>query len=385
MKRTRGRHATLLAALLTLALLLAACGGGEEPAEDAGAATDAAPTGEPTAAATATEDPAATATATDGGSDVAAGTEGDVCQGQDGEGRLVGFGNLGESVPFAVLVREGIERVAAECNVEILNADNALDPQTALNNARTFVQREVDGVIEFQVDGDASEAICEILGDLPVIAIDIPHEECAVFMGADNRAAGEMTGQGAGELAQERWNCEIDEIVTFEGFASGQVSIDRLNGSIAGLESVCPDLQYGNYEEWAPDVPDSIVTRIDADRTDPAFQMGRDYLTAHPDADMIVALCLNEDSCLGFHSAVEAAGRSGQVIFASNGADPSAHDLIRNDENYAGATAFFPERYGELIIPNIIRMMNGEEAESDPLLMEHVFIDAENIGEYYPE
>jgi ribose transport system substrate-binding protein len=307
-----------------------------------------------------------------------------VCQGQDGEGRSVGFGNLGESVPFAVLVREGIEKVADECNLEILNADNELDPQRALENARTFVTQGAEGVIEFQVDSGIAEAICDIVEDRPIIAIDIPHEPCAVFMGADNRGAGEMTGQGAGNLAKELWNCDIDAIVTFEGFASGEPSIDRLNGSIAGVEQVCPDLEYGNYDDWGETVPDSIITRIDADRTEPAFSQGRDWLTANPDADHIVALCLNEDSCLGFHSAVEQAGRSGQVIFASNGADPSGHDLIRNDEFYAGATAFFPEKYGELVVPNIIRMLNGEEPEADPLLMDHVFITAQNINEYYP-
>lgn len=350
---------TFLGVLMALALLAAACG---EQAEDGAGPTEA-------------EDQ----------DQAADGELPEVCDGQDGEGRLVGFGNLGESVPFAVLVREGIERVAAECNVEILNADNQLDPSVALENARTFANRGVDGVIEFQVDGDASDAICEALPDVPVIAIDIDHPECAVFMGANNREAGEITGQGAGELANEMWDCEIDQIVTFEGFASGQVSVDRLNGAVAGVQEICPDLNYGDFEDWSPTQADSIVTRIDADRTDPAFTKGRDFLTANPEADNIVALCLNEDACIGFHSAVQEAGRDGQVIFASNGADPTGHDLIREDPMYAGATGFFPERYGELLIPNIIRMMNGEEPESDPLLMDHVFIDGENIDEYYPE
>jgi ribose transport system substrate-binding protein len=307
-----------------------------------------------------------------------------VCQGQDGQGRRVGFANLGQSVPFAVLVREGIERVAKDCHVEILNADNELDPQRALENARTFVTQGVEGIIEFQVDAGIAEAICEIVGDRPMIAIDIPHKPCAVFMGADNRGAGEMTGGGAGALAKSRWQCQIDAVVTFEGFASGEPSIQRLNGAIAGLRKVCPGLAYGDFDTWRETVPNSIVSRIDADRTEPAYTEGRDWLTAHPDADHIVALCLNEDACLGFHSAVEQANRKEQVIFASNGADPSAHDLIRSDRSYAGATAFFPERYGELVIPNIIRMMNGDKPQSDPLLIKHVFLNADNIDQYYP-
>src|SRR5690606_34190224 len=125
----------------------------------------------------------------------------EVCQDQDGEGRTVGFGNLGESVPFAVLVREGIEKVAEQCNLNIINADNELAPQRALENARNRVTQGAEGIIEFQVASGIADAICDIAGDRPVIAIDIPHEPCAVFMGADNRGAGEMTGEGAGQLA----------------------------------------------------------------------------------------------------------------------------------------------------------------------------------------
>lgn len=352
------KRVTLLA---VAALLLAACGNGVTEEADTELEPDE---------------------AAEAGDDEAAADLPEVCEGQDGEGRTVGFANIGEAVPFAVLVREGIEGVADECNVNIVNADNELDPQVALDNARNFVAQDVDGVIQFQVDGGISDAICDILEGLPVIAIDIAHEECAVFMGADNRNAGEITGEGVGEWVAAEWGCEVDRVITFEGFASGQVSIDRLNGSIAGLQNVCPDNDYGDFEDWQPTHPDTIITRQDADRTDPAFEQGRDWLTANPDAERIVALCLNEDACIGFHAAVEGAGRQGQVVFASNGADPTAHDLIREDEYYVGATGFFPERYGELLIPNIIRMMNGEDVE-DPLLMDHVFISADNIDEFY--
>lgn len=307
-----------------------------------------------------------------------------VCQGQDGTGLKVGYASLGEAVPFVVLVSDGIKKVAAQCNLEIAFADNALDPEKALENARTFVVQQVDGVIEFQVHGDISAAVCDILKGLPVIAIDIAHPECATFMGANNRLAGELGGEGAGRLAKELWDCDIDRIITFEAFGVGQVNIDRLNGLIAGVQKVCPDLAYGNFEDWSPTVPDSIIIRLDADRVDPGFEKGRDTLTANPDADHIVALCINDDSCLGFLSAVKEAGREGQVIFASQGADPTSQAEMRINQYYAGSTAYFPERYGEILVPDIIKAIKGETIE-DPHLIEHIFISADNIDQFYPE
>ena len=111
----------LIAAIVVLAAaMLVACGGASTPEPTQ------APTPEPTQAPAA--EPVVEPTAVP-----AAATLPEDCQGQDGTGLKVGFANLGESVPFAVQVREGIEKVAKECNLEVVNADNALDPQIALD------------------------------------------------------------------------------------------------------------------------------------------------------------------------------------------------------------------------------------------------------------
>ena len=82
--------------------------------------------------------------------------------------------------------------------------------------------------------GDIADSICEIIGDTPMIAIDIAHPGCSIFMGANNRVAGEVGGKAAGEVAKKLWNCEIDAVVTHEAPGVGQVNIDRMNGLIAG-------------------------------------------------------------------------------------------------------------------------------------------------------
>lgn len=346
--------------LLMTAVVLVACG-------------RAAPT--PTPAVTPTSPPAPAATT--------APTLPPECQGQDGTGLKVGFANLGESVPFAVQVREGIERVAKLCNLQVIHADNALDPQIALDNVRLFMTQQVDGIIEFNVHGNIADSICEIVGDTPMIAVDIAHPGCSIFMGANNRRAGELGGIAAGELAKKLWNCEIDAIVTHEAPGVGQVNIDRMNGQIAGLKSVCPNVDYGDFENWSM-AGTKLVTRLDSDRVDPGFAKGRDYLTANQDKKRIVSLCINDDSCLGMLAAVREAGREGQVIFASQGADPSVWEEIRTNPYYAGSVAYFPEYYGRYLIPAIIRMMDGEKVEG-PILLEHVAITKDNIDQYYPQ
>ncbi len=306
-----------------------------------------------------------------------------VCQGQDGKGFKVGFANIGESVPFAVQVREGLQRVAKICNLELTIADNALDPQIAVDNARLFMTQKVNGIIEFNVHGNIADSICEITKNTPMIAIDIAHPGCSIFMGANNRQAGEIGGKAAGELAKKLWNCQIDAIVTHESPGVGQVNTDRLNGLIAGVKSVCPDVDYGDFENWSMNGT-KLITRLDSDRVDPGYQKGRDYLTAHQDKKHIVSLCINDDSCLGMLAAVKEAGREGQVIFASQGADPSVWSEIRTNPYYAGSTAYFPEKYGEYLVPAIIKMMKGEKVEG-PILVQHVAITKDNIDQYYPE
>lgn len=312
--------------------------------------------------------------------------EGDVCQGQDGSGLKVGFANLGGGIPFTQQVEEGIASVAEECNLELVIADNNFDGQTAIDNARNFVTQEVDGVIEFQIDAGLESAVCAELGDIPVIAIDIAHPSCATFMGADNQLAGELGGAGLGAYAEENWDCDIDLIVSLENFVVGDVNVARVNGLIRGITQVCPDVAVGDFEEWSPEVGgDSVIVRCDCGGTnDTAFPLFRDILTANPDAEHIAVVSLNDDMGLAAMAAAEEAGRLESLAIASQGADATVHETVRTVPQYVGSTAYFPENYGTYLVPAIIQMINGEEVP-DPILIEHVFIDATNIDEFYPE
>ena len=368
------RKLKLLAVVVALSLVAAACGGDDdEPAETtaAPAATEAT-----TAAA-----PATTAAAPTAMADMPA-----VCQGYDGTGITVGYGDLTAGIPFVTQVLDNLMEVAEACNVEVLYADNNLDGETALENARTFTLAEVDGVIQFQIDASIEGALCDEMRandpNLPVIAIDIAHPSCALFFGADNGYAGELAGQALGQWAQENWGCGIDLVVTMETFVVGQVNIDRANGMVRGISQVCTGLDYGDFENWSPDAT-GIVTRIDGGgTTDGAFPKVLDTFTANP-GKRIAVVSLNDDMGLAALAAARELGIEDMVVYASQGADATIHQEIRSNPQYIGSTGYFPETYGNYVIPAILAMIAGDPVP-DPLYVNHIFVSADNIDQFYP-
>ena len=112
----------------------------------------------------------------------------------------VGYAGLSGEFPFVQDVNGGLQRVADCLNVELIILDNEYDPQVALTNADALVTRGVDVAIEFQTDVGVAPAICNKFdaAGIPVVAIDIPHEPCAVFFGADNHESGKIGGRNLG-------------------------------------------------------------------------------------------------------------------------------------------------------------------------------------------
>jgi ABC-type sugar transport system substrate-binding protein len=49
-----------------------------------------------------------------------------------------------------------------------------------------------------------------------------------------------------------------------------------------------------------------------------------------------------------------------------------------------GTTASLPEKYGEKIIPVLIRMMKGEQVPK-AFYTDHVFLTRDNVKQYYPQ
>ncbi len=289
----------------------------------------------------------------------------------------IGFANLTEDIVFTQLVREGIEKnVEAAGNIELVLADNKLDGATALANADNFLTQGVNGVIEFQTDEKFGNVIMDKFraAGVPVIAIDIPMPG-ATFFGADNYKAGRLAGEAAAEWVKENWDGQVEAILMLELPQSGPIPAARMQGMLEGLQD--------NLENK---VPEDMVFHLDSKNTqDEAFRVVGDTLPGIPDAEHIVGMAINDGTALGTIAALEAAGRKEQGLVIGQNADPSAREeMVKEGSIYLGSTAYFPEKYGDYLIPSIIDILECKPLPPS-IYVDHVLVTAENACELYPD
>ena len=345
-KDARGRHARWLALFAVTALIAVGC-------------TNSAASSAPASEAPASEAPASEAPPSEAPSAAP-------------EAFKIGYISLGDSVPFVKLVSDGIKEAATEAGQELVFCDSEIDAAKALSCAQNLKVQGVQGVLNFQVFQDSSPEICTAYGSVPTIAIDIIQPPCQIaFMGANNREAGRMGGAEMGKYAKENWDCDITAYVSLESTAAGAANTDRMGGWRDGFKESCP-------------IPADKEHILDgADRTDPALEQVTNLLGALP-GEHIVVVAINEDGILGAIGAANTLGRQTDLYYGGQGTDPSIWKDVACNPNYIVSVAYYPERYGTLLIPNMVKALQGETIPEE-IFTVHEIINKDNIRSIYPE
>jgi ribose transport system substrate-binding protein len=286
----------------------------------------------------------------------------------------VGYISLGESIPFVKLVSDNIKAEAEKAGVEIAFCDSEIDAAKALACAQNLKVQEVQAVLNFQLFEDSSPEICAAYGDLPTIAIDIHQAPCEVaFMGADNTLAGEIAGKYVGDSLKAENDCTYEAVVTLDTKGAGSTTEARVNGMIAGFEEACGPIDDAKFRSL--DVGGT---------TDLAVTKFGDQLSAIKPGGIIVVLSLNDDMSLGAFAAARTAGRETELRLAGQGADPTSWQEIACNPQWLADTAYFPERYGEILIPAVVKLLNGETIEEN-LFTKHDVVTKDNVRTLYPD
>ena len=284
----------------------------------------------------------------------------------------IGYISLGDSVPFVKLVSDGIKEAATAAGQDLLFCDSEIDAAKALACAQNLKVQGAQGVLNFQVFQDSSPEICTAYGSVPTIAIDIIQPPCQIaFMGANNHEAGRLGGAELGKYAKEKWNCDFTAYVSLESTAAGAANTDRMGGWRDGFKESCP-------------IPKDKERILDgADRTDPALEQVTNLLGALR-GNKIIVVAINEDGILGAIGAANTLGRQTDLYYGGQGTDPSIWKDVACNPNYIASVAYFPERYGTLLIPNMVKALQGETIPKE-IFTEHIVVNKDNIRTVYPE
>ena len=287
----------------------------------------------------------------------------------------VGYISLGESIPFVSLVTNSIKDEAAKVpGLEIVVCDSEIDAAKALACAQNLKVQEVQAVLNFQLFEDSSPEVCTAYGDLPTIAIDIHQAPCEVaFMGADNTLAGTLAGKVVGDALKAENDCTYEAVVTLDTKGAGATTLARMDGMIAGFEEACGTIDPAKFKS------------IDVGgTTDLALEKFGNQLSAIKPGGIIAILSLNDDMSLGAFAAARTAGRETEIRLAGQGADPTSWKEIACNPQWLGDTAYFPERYGTILVPAVVDLLNGETIEKN-LFTKHEVVTKDNIRTLYPE
>ncbi len=288
----------------------------------------------------------------------------------------IGFANLCDQMPFAIDVRRGLEQVARQANnVELIVSDNQLNGEVALKVADRLLTKDLDLIIEFQVDHDMGTIIMDKFrqAHIPVIAVDIPMVG-ATFFGADNYRAGYLAGRALGEWIKDRWHGQFDRLIMLKESRAGTLTHARMHGQLMGVQEIVGQM------------PERKIIRLDGGVTleNSEAQM-LDLLESLPDLHRLAVISLNDDVALGALAAARSLGREEDLAVVGQGADRKGRQEIRRPgSRMVGSTAYWPERYGEMLLELTYKIL-GREVVPPAVHVDHIFINAQNVDDFYPD
>ncbi len=284
----------------------------------------------------------------------------------------IGFAAQGDT-EFCREVMKSVATAATREHVHLINVNNRYSAREALRNADLLIKERVDLVLEFQTYERIAPVIASkfLESNTPVIAIEIPHPG-ATYFGANNYKAGLIGGKALGRWAHKNWQGQADRILLLELPIAGSLLDLRITGMVDGLLNELPSLAgipvarlngRGNFEQ--------------------VLEVMRQYLRRTPLRRTLI--CAVNDVCaLAALRAFDEAGASELcAVVGQNAIRDARNELRRPGTRLIGTVAYFPERYGDELIPLALNILQKKPTPPSSFV-KHQLITTDNVDLIYP-
>ncbi|MGM8364976.1 substrate-binding domain-containing protein [Virgibacillus sp. W0181] len=264
--------------------------------------------------------------------------------------------------PFFVDLKEGAEATAEENGIELVVTDSQGDPGKQMSDVENLLQQNIDLLILNPVDSDAAGQAALLANDqdVPVVTVDrqATDGEIVTHVGFDALKSGGI----AASYLEEQLGGE-GKVVEIQGILGTNVGRDRSQGfndhmdGVDGIEIIAS--QSANFDRGE------------------ALSVMEDILQANDEIDAVYAA--NDEMVMGALSAIESAGRLDEITIIGTDAIDPAQEAIR--EGRLDATIAEPPFFlGREAVNAAIKTLEGEEVE-DMITLENTLVTEDNVDE----
>jgi ribose transport system substrate-binding protein len=314
------------AAALSVAAMLAGCGG-SEPDSGSGSTPSPSPAG--------TNPPAASA----------------------GKG-TIGLSVLTLTNPFFKVIADSMTAEAKKNGYDVQVVSGEFDVAKQQNQVKDFIVRKVAAIVLTPCDSKAIGPAIKEANDagIPVFTADIacmaPDAKVVTHIATDNYGGGkeaakamiEALGESGGKIGVLDFPVVESCIMRVKGF---EEVIKAHNASHPG----------GKIE---------VVAKLNGGGLkDQGYKAAEDLLQAHPDITGIFAI--NDPSGLGARAALEKAGKADQVRIIAFDGQPEGKQAIADGKIYADPIQF-PDKIGAQAVQMIVKHFAGEDTPKELLI-----------------
>ncbi|BCH21149.1 sugar ABC transporter substrate-binding protein [Mesorhizobium sp. L-8-10] len=277
----------------------------------------------------------------------------------------IGFSQGTMESSWRVNMVEGNKNYAAanlpDVELIVTNGENQASKQ--VSDVESLIAQGVKTLIISPVTAEALTPVVKQAMDagIPVVTLDRKvNTDVTLHIGADNVLIGKTAGEFVCKTLDGKGN-----VIEIQGTAGASATVDRHDAFHEVLAEQCPDVKV---------VADQVANYV----REPAIKFMEDMLQRYKPGEIQLVYAHNDDMALGAVTALEAAGRLGEVKVVGIDGENAAYDAIKAGKMVATFTYHFvaPEgvQYG-------YKIARGEKLDKEIILPTHQ-VDATNVDEW---